>query len=52
MAVAENFTGVPGEYVAVSDILDDVEAILSGEYDEVDELEFFMIGSYRRLHRE
>lgn len=49
MSVAENFTGVPGEYVAVGDILDDVEAILSGEYDDVDELEFFMIGSYKRL---
>ena len=52
MAVAENFTGIPGEYVAVADILDDVEAILSGEYDQTDELEFFMIGSIKNRRQD
>ncbi len=48
MTVAENFTGIPGEYVAIEDVLNDVEAILQGEYDDVDEQQFFMIGAYRR----
>lgn len=47
MSVAENFTGIPGVYVTIGDILDDVEGILSGEWDDVDEAEFFMIGTYR-----
>lgn len=46
MSVAENFTGIPGEYVAIEDILNDVEDILSGRYDDVDEVNFFMIGKY------
>lgn len=46
MSVAENFTGIPGEYVAIGDILNDVEDILSGRYDDVDEVSFFMIGKY------
>ena len=37
MTVAENFTGIPGEYVAIEDVLNDV-----------DEQQFFMIGAYRR----
>ncbi|MCD8097445.1 MAG: F0F1 ATP synthase subunit beta [Lachnospiraceae bacterium] len=46
MFVAENFTGIPGEFVAIVDVLDDVENILSGTYDDVDETEFSFIGSY------
>lgn len=49
MSVAENFTGILGEYVAIEDVLNDVEAILKGQYDDVDEQEFFMIGAYRRI---
>ncbi len=45
MTVAENFTGMPGEYVDIADVLDDVEAILGGVYDEADEMDFYMIGS-------
>ncbi|MGI6053734.1 MAG: F0F1 ATP synthase subunit beta [Clostridium sp.] len=48
MSVAENFTGISGEYVAIEEILDDVEAILAGEFDSVSEMEFFMIGSYKK----
>lgn len=47
MSVAENFTGIPGVYVKIEDILDDVEGILSGRWDDVDEAEFFMIGTYK-----
>ena len=46
MYVAENFTGIPGEYVDIKDVLIDVEDILSGVYDDVDEAEFSFIGSY------
>ena len=46
MFVASDFTGIPGEFVKIEDILNDVEAILEGRFDGVDEQEFFMIGSY------
>lgn len=46
MFVAENFTGIPGEFVKIDDILRDVEDILGGKYDDVDEGRFLMIGKY------
>lgn len=46
MFVAENYTGIPGEFVAIDDILDDVEDILSGKHDGVDESNFLFIGKY------
>lgn len=46
MFVAENYTGIKGEFVAIDDILDDVENILSGKYDEYDESNFLYIGKF------
>lgn len=46
MFVAENFTGIPGEFVSIEDVLNDVEAILKGTYDDMDEGIFSFIGSY------
>ncbi|MDD6490954.1 MAG: F0F1 ATP synthase subunit beta [Firmicutes bacterium] len=46
MFVAENYTGIPGEFVNIDDILDDVENILSGKYDEFDENNFLYIGKF------
>jgi F-type H+-transporting ATPase subunit beta len=46
MYVAENFTGIPGEFVEIQDVLKDVEDILNGVYDDVDEQEFAFIGCY------
>ncbi|MCA9688544.1 MAG: F0F1 ATP synthase subunit beta [Myxococcales bacterium] len=43
--VSEPFTGRPGAYVTLETVLDDVESILSGRTDEVDEAELYMIGS-------
>ena len=51
MYVAEQYTGIPGEFVEIEDILDDVEAILSGVCDSADENEFTYIGAYMRTHR-
>ncbi len=44
--VSEQFTNIKGEYVELDDVLNDVENILNGTYDNVDEKEFFYIGKY------
>ena len=46
MFVAENFTGIPGEFVKIEDVLDDVENILNGAYDHIGEEAFSFIGGY------
>jgi F-type H+-transporting ATPase subunit beta len=48
MFVSEQYTGIPGEFVEIADVLDDVEAILSGELDAFDESDFYYIGKVRR----
>ena len=48
MFVAEQYTGVPGEYVKIEDVLDDVEDILDGVYDGHDENDFLFIGTLQR----
>lgn len=45
MFVSEQYTGIPGQFVKIADALDDVEAILSGKYDDTDERKFSYIGS-------
>lgn len=47
MFVAENFTGIPGQFVEVANILDDVEMILDGGFDDVDESKFLYIGTMK-----
>jgi F-type H+-transporting ATPase subunit beta len=46
MFVAEQYTGIPGVFVRIEDVLDDVAAIVSGELDGTDEQEFMYIGAY------
>ena len=46
MFVAEPFTNIPGQFVKIEDILIDVENILNGVYDDVDESKFLFIGKY------
>lgn len=46
MYVAEQYTGIPGQFVPIGDVLDDVEAILDGRLDQVDEGDFTYIGAY------
>lgn len=48
MFVAENFTGIPGQFVKIEDVLNDVEDILNGVFDEVDETHFSYIGAIPR----
>ena len=44
MFVAEAYTGIPGQFVKIEDVLNDVENILNGKYDEIDESKFLFIG--------
>ena len=46
MFVAENYTNIPGKFVSITDVLVDVEAILTGAYDSVDESKFLYIGKF------
>ncbi len=43
--VAEPFTNSPGKYVSVADTVKGFKAIIDGEYDDVSEQRFYMIGS-------
>lgn len=45
MFVAEQFTNIPGKYVQIENVLDDVEAILEGKFDTTDESRFLYIGN-------
>ncbi|NIB39478.1 F0F1 ATP synthase subunit beta [Pseudomaricurvus alkylphenolicus] len=42
--VAEVFTGSPGKYVALKDTLSGFKGILAGEYDDLPEQAFYMVG--------
>ncbi len=43
--VAEVFTGSPGKYVSLKDTIKAFQGILAGEYDELPEQAFYMVGS-------
>lgn len=43
--VAEVFTGAPGKYVKLDDTIKGFKSILSGEFDELPEQAFYMVGS-------
>ena len=49
MFVAENFTNMEGKFVDIEDVLNDVESILNGTYDDIDEDRFLYIGSIKEL---
>jgi F-type H+-transporting ATPase subunit beta len=42
--VAEVFTGSPGKYVALADTITGFNAILDGEYDDLPEQSFYLVG--------
>ncbi|KGE04449.1 F0F1 ATP synthase subunit beta [Pseudohaliea rubra] len=43
--VAEIFTGAPGKYVSLKDTISSFKGILAGEYDELPEQAFYMVGT-------
>ena len=43
--VAEVFTNMPGKYVSLSETIRGFKGILEGEYDELPEQAFLMVGS-------
>ena len=42
--VAETFTGAPGKYVALADTIRGFKGIVAGEYDDLPEQAFYMVG--------
>ncbi len=44
-AVAETFTGTPGKYVPLKETIKSFRAIVDGEYDQLPEQAFYMVGS-------
>lgn len=45
MFVAQDYTNIPGQMVDINDVLNDVENILNGKYDDISEDKFLYIGS-------
>lgn len=43
--VAEPYTDIPGEYVTLDDTIRSFEALLSGQYDDMPEQHFWMVGT-------
>ena len=43
--VAEVFTGAPGKYVSLKDTIRGFKGILNGDYDDIPEQAFYMVGS-------
>ncbi|MBI4542282.1 MAG: F0F1 ATP synthase subunit beta [Gemmatimonadetes bacterium] len=44
-SVAEAFTGTAGKYVKLADTIESFERVVSGEFDELPEQAFFMVGN-------
>jgi F-type H+-transporting ATPase subunit beta len=47
----ERFTGIPGQFVALDETIDACERILGGEFSELPEQSFYMIGAIESLKR-
>ena len=43
--VAEVFTGSPGKFVSLEDTIEGFSAIIAGEYDDLPENAFYMVGN-------
>ena len=43
--IAEPYTDIPGEYVSLDETIRSFEALLSGQYDDVPEQHFWMVGT-------
>ncbi|HBS48555.1 TPA: F0F1 ATP synthase subunit beta [Candidatus Dependentiae bacterium] len=49
MFVAEQFSGVPGKFVKREKVVADVKRILSGEFDNIQEQAFYMVGTIEEV---
>ncbi len=49
--VAETFTGTPGKYVKLADTIKGFKAIVDGQYDDVPEQAFYMVGSIEEVEK-
>ncbi|MEE9342712.1 MAG: F0F1 ATP synthase subunit beta [Gammaproteobacteria bacterium] len=43
--VAETFTGAPGKYVSLKDTISSFKGIVNGDYDDIPEQAFYMVGT-------
>ena len=48
--VAENFTGIPGKYVPLSESIRGFKEILEGKMDEIPEQAFYMVGTIDEVY--
>ncbi len=49
--VAETFTGTPGKYVSLKDTIKGFQAIVNGDYDDLPEQAFYMIGKIKEAKK-
>lgn len=49
--VAEQFTGIPGNYVKLEDTIEGFEKLIGGEADELPEQAFYMVGSLEDAYK-
>merc|ERR1711988_1191409 len=49
--VAEVFTGTPGKFVSLEDTISDFKAVLSGQYDDLPEGAFYMVGGISEVQQ-
>jgi F-type H+-transporting ATPase subunit beta len=47
--VAEEFTGTPGRYVKLEDTIRGFKGIVEGEYDQIPEGAFYMVGTIEEV---
>jgi len=51
MYVAEQFTGLPGEFVPLEETISSFKAIADGKYDHVPEQAFYMVGGIEDVEK-
>lgn len=47
--VAEVFTGTPGEFVSLDDTIAGFKGIINGDYDDIPEMAFYMVGNIEQV---
>ena len=49
--VAEVFTGTPGKFVSLADSISAFKSIVAGEYDDLPEAAFYMVGDIKEVQQ-